>query len=95
MLKEVFVVLCLMLAVVAAYPSEDVKNDQVVSIESNESVDSEDQDLSGAESRYGGFGLFSGKGFGHFGGHYGGFGFGRGFGLGHGGFGGHGWRHFG
>ncbi|CAH1713849.1 unnamed protein product [Chironomus riparius] len=82
MLKVVFVVLCLMLAVVAAYPSEDVvKNDQSVSVERSESAESEEQDLSGAESRYGGFGGF-GHGFGglgHLGG-LGGLGFGRGFG---------------
>lgn len=59
--QEVFVVLCLMLAIVAAYPSEDVvKSVEPVAIESNESVSNEEQDLSGAESRYG-FGGF-GKG---------------------------------
>jgi len=54
--QEVFVVLCLMLAFVAA----DVKNDAPVSIESSESASSEEQDLSGAESKYGGFGGWSG-----------------------------------
>lgn len=59
--QEVFVVLCLMLAIVAAYPNEDVVNsEQPVSVESNESASNEEQDLSGAESRYG-FGGF-GKG---------------------------------
>ena len=59
--QEVFVVLCLMLAVTAAFPSEDVvKNDSPVSVESSESASSEEQDLNGAESRYGGFGGFSG-----------------------------------
>ena len=47
-----------MLAVVAAYPSEDVVKSDEKPVAVNEGLSSEEEDLNGAESRYGGFGGF-------------------------------------